>query len=100
MFKKFLALLAILFGFSALVATPSSACTSEYMHDSCPLDGYDIVQVEGHPYGVHNHMYIVHHYNDLKKRYKRCHRMHYPKIARRHHLRRYRYDSRCHLLHK
>lgn len=74
-------------------------CSAEYMHDSCSLDAYDIVQVEKRAHVRHNYIHGVHHLGVEKKRAKKCrttHRIKYP-TRKKHSKRLYRY-TKCGLV--
>jgi len=60
---------SIVFTISIIFALGLNAgnCKSQYMSDTCPLDGYSIVEVEKFVKGTHNQMHTIHHFQDQKK---------------------------------
>jgi len=92
--KKLFLLLFLIATPITMLSASTNGCDYKYMHDSCAIDRYDIVQSERYSRGVHNEMYIVHHFNDQKRAYRSCHIRSYPP-KRAHHVRRYTHHSRC-----
>ena len=83
----------------ALLSTTGNAatCSTKFMKDPCPLDGYSIVNTERFIRGRHNWMHDIHHFWDAKKTVhrKRVVRKRRTYRKRVHHKRRYRYVKRC-----
>ena len=46
-------------------AVNAGICSSEYMTDPCPVDGYSIVEIEEVVKGRHNQMDSIHNYNSI-----------------------------------